>query len=105
MVCRGTQSDYIGESFDAIVGYRGNGAIIHYKPEQETAASSDFPAMLNHVDELLNEAHDHLINFKKYAVNSPSFMKKFGADVKALEKALNDALMASGALVNDMEDL
>lgn len=38
MVCRGTQSDYIGESFDAIVGYRGNGAIIHYKPEQETAA-------------------------------------------------------------------
>jgi len=69
------------------------------------AASSDFPAMLNHVDELLNEAHDHLINFKKYAVNSPSFMKKFGADVKALEKALNDALMASGTLVNDMEDL
>lgn len=39
IICRATQENYIGESFDAIVGYKGNGAIIHYKPEKETAAT------------------------------------------------------------------
>lgn len=29
---RATQNDYKGESFPAIVGYKGNGAIIHYRP-------------------------------------------------------------------------
>ncbi|MEY4902350.1 MAG: hypothetical protein RLZZ292_165 [Bacteroidota bacterium] len=37
--CRGTQEGYYGESFDAIVGYKGNGAIIHYKPEEKTCAT------------------------------------------------------------------
>ncbi|HQW11415.1 MAG TPA: aminopeptidase P family protein [Saprospiraceae bacterium] len=36
---RKQQPGYVGESFDAIIGYKGNGAIIHYKPEQETAAT------------------------------------------------------------------
>jgi len=36
--CRAGQEDYYGESFDAIVGYEGNGAIIHYKPEPKTCA-------------------------------------------------------------------
>ncbi len=36
---RSQQEGYYGESFDAIIGYRGNGAIIHYKPEKETAAA------------------------------------------------------------------
>jgi len=36
--CRAKQDNYYGESFDAIVGYQGNGAIIHYKPEPETCA-------------------------------------------------------------------
>ncbi|MBK7232266.1 MAG: aminopeptidase P family protein [Saprospiraceae bacterium] len=31
--CRASQKDYVGESFDAIIGYRSNGAIIHYKPD------------------------------------------------------------------------
>ena len=35
---RSKQALYYGESFDAIVGYKGNGAIIHYKPEKETCA-------------------------------------------------------------------
>ncbi|MBP9210096.1 MAG: aminopeptidase P family protein [Saprospiraceae bacterium] len=35
---RSLQPHYVGESFDAIVGYRSNGAIIHYKPEAATAA-------------------------------------------------------------------
>ena len=35
---RSQQEGYYGESFDAIIGYNGNGAIIHYKPEKETAA-------------------------------------------------------------------
>lgn len=30
--CRASQADYIGESFPPIVGYKGNGAIIHYRP-------------------------------------------------------------------------
>lgn len=30
---RSAQADYYGESFHAIVGYRGNGAIVHYRPE------------------------------------------------------------------------
>jgi Xaa-Pro aminopeptidase len=33
---RSNQKLYQGESFNAIVGYRGNGAIIHYHPEPET---------------------------------------------------------------------
>lgn len=33
---RSDQEGYQGESFDAIVGYRSNGAIVHYKPEADT---------------------------------------------------------------------
>ncbi len=32
------QSDYYGESFSAIVGYQGNGAIVHYRAQEETCA-------------------------------------------------------------------
>jgi Xaa-Pro aminopeptidase len=35
---RRAQGDYFGESFHAIVGYRGNGAIVHYRPEAGTCA-------------------------------------------------------------------
>ena len=35
---RSDQAHYFGESFDAIVGYNGNGAIIHYKPAVKTSA-------------------------------------------------------------------
>ncbi len=31
-------SDYYGESFPAIVGYKGNGAIVHYRPMPDTCA-------------------------------------------------------------------
>lgn len=36
---RSEQGDYYGESFAAIVGYRGNGAIIHYHAKEETCAT------------------------------------------------------------------
>jgi Xaa-Pro aminopeptidase len=36
---RREQGDYFGESFSAIVGYNANGAIIHYRPEQQHAAT------------------------------------------------------------------
>lgn len=36
---RSQQPGYYGESFDAIIGYRANGAIIHYKPEKLTSAT------------------------------------------------------------------
>ena len=35
---RREQGDYYGSSFDAIVGYAANGAIIHYKPEEASCA-------------------------------------------------------------------
>jgi len=35
---RGQQSGYFSESFNAIVGYRGNGAIVHYRPSKEDSA-------------------------------------------------------------------
>ncbi len=35
---RSTQDDYQMESFGAIVGYKGNGAIVHYSPQPETSA-------------------------------------------------------------------
>lgn len=35
---RAQQELYVGESFDAIVGYNANGAIIHYRPEETTSA-------------------------------------------------------------------
>jgi len=36
---RAQQEKYFGESFPAIVGYAGNGAIVHYRAEAATAAS------------------------------------------------------------------
>jgi len=36
---RTAQGDYHGESFPAIVGYQGNGAIVHYRAIPETCAS------------------------------------------------------------------
>ena len=35
---RRAQGDYHGESFAAIVGYQGNGAIVHYRPHAEDSA-------------------------------------------------------------------
>lgn len=43
---RSKQALYFGESFDAIVGYKGNGAIIHYKPEIETCANIENEGIL-----------------------------------------------------------
>lgn len=36
--CRSQQDHYYGESFGAIIGYKGNGAIIHYRPEENNCA-------------------------------------------------------------------
>ena len=36
--CRSEQNHYMGESFPAIVGYEGNGAIIHYHADKENCA-------------------------------------------------------------------
>lgn len=35
---RSEQSGYFGESFNAIIGYKGNGAIVHYRPEHGKSA-------------------------------------------------------------------
>jgi len=35
---RREQGDYLGESFPAIVGYAGNGAIVHYRPMPDTCS-------------------------------------------------------------------
>ncbi len=43
---RKEQEKYYGESFDAIVGYNANGAIVHYKPEYETCASIEKQGIL-----------------------------------------------------------
>ncbi len=43
---RAEQDHYMGESFDAIVGFRGNGAIVHYKPEYGTCAAITNDGML-----------------------------------------------------------
>lgn len=43
---RKLQGEYYGESFDAIVGYEGNGAIVHYKPDAETCAQMKNEGML-----------------------------------------------------------
>ena len=46
MECRAQQADYHQESFDAIVGYKGNGAIIHYHPRPATCAQIQNEGML-----------------------------------------------------------
>lgn len=43
---RSQQGLYHGESFDAIVGYKGNGAIVHYRAEKETCASIEKEGIL-----------------------------------------------------------
>ena len=37
--CRSQQEDYVGESFGAIVGWKGNGAIVHYSPDKDNSAN------------------------------------------------------------------
>ena len=43
---RRAQGNYYGESFHAIVGYRGNGAIVHYRPEKNKCANIENNGML-----------------------------------------------------------
>jgi Xaa-Pro aminopeptidase len=43
---RSDQPNYYGESFDAIIGYKENGAIMHYKPEVEGSATIEKSGML-----------------------------------------------------------
>lgn len=43
---RAEQPHYVTESFPAIVGYAGNGAIIHYKPEAEGSAKIEAEGIL-----------------------------------------------------------
>ena len=38
-VARSKQLHYEGESFDAIIGYNGNGAIIHYRPDENSSST------------------------------------------------------------------
>jgi len=44
--CRAARPHYFGESFSAIVGYKSNGAIIHYRPELETCAAIENDGIL-----------------------------------------------------------
>nr|MBS0036685.1 aminopeptidase P family protein [Saprospiraceae bacterium] len=44
--CRAAHPHYKGESFPAIVGYKGNGAIVHYKPTVENSSSITPDGML-----------------------------------------------------------
>ena len=43
---RAQQENYHGESFSAIVGYKGNGAIVHYRAEQDSCAQINREGML-----------------------------------------------------------
>ena len=43
---RSKQADYVGESFGAIVGFRGNGAIVHYSPDEKTSSTIKGEGML-----------------------------------------------------------
>ena len=43
---RRAQGGYFGESFHAIVGYKGNGAIVHYRPEKDNSAKIKKHGML-----------------------------------------------------------
>ena len=38
--CRSRSRSYVNESFNAIVGYNANGAIIHYRPEKRSSSKS-----------------------------------------------------------------
>jgi len=44
--CRGKQEGYYGESFSAIVGYRSNGALNHYRPHPDAALQIKREGML-----------------------------------------------------------
>lgn len=43
---RAQQPDYKGDSFNAIVGYKGNGAIVHYRAQEDTCATIQNDGML-----------------------------------------------------------
>ena len=43
---RSQQELYKGESFGAIVGYKGNGAIVHYSPQEDSCAEIEKDGML-----------------------------------------------------------
>jgi len=43
---RSQQADYKGDSFASIVGYKGNGAIVHYRAQEDTCATVQNEGML-----------------------------------------------------------
>ena len=43
---RSKQENYVGESFSAIVGFKGNGAIVHYSPDENKSARIEGEGML-----------------------------------------------------------
>ncbi len=43
---RAAQADYVGDSFASIVGYKSNGAIVHYRAQEATAAAIQNEGML-----------------------------------------------------------
>ena len=43
---RSKQPHYVGESFSAIVGFKGNGAIVHYSPDKNKSATINADGML-----------------------------------------------------------
>ena len=43
---RSKQANYVGESFSAIVGFNGNGAIVHYSPDEHKSAVIEDEGML-----------------------------------------------------------
>jgi Xaa-Pro aminopeptidase len=45
-LCRSQQQGYFGESFDAIIGFKSNGAIVHYRPVKGQSASIEGRGLL-----------------------------------------------------------
>lgn len=68
---RSQEKDYYGESFPAIIGYKGNGAIIHYRPMKETAAQikSDGILLADSGGQYLNGTTDIT---RTFALSDPS---------------------------------
>lgn len=72
---RSEEALYVGESFNAIVGYRGNGAIIHYRPMPATSKKLEAEGIL--LCDSGGQYHDGTTDITRtFALGTPSDEEK-----------------------------
>jgi len=102
---RSQQESYFGESFDAIVGYNGNGAIVHYRPTEENSATIKAEGML--LVDSGGQYHDGTTDITRTIALSKPTMEQKNAYTRVLKGniALDNAIFPYGTTGGQLDIL